>query len=363
MNILILTGRFGMGHIRCAETIEERIRTNNPEASVYVVDLINYLFPKFSKEIYKSFEILVSKFYNLYNFLNTAAEKYGGAPMKGVLKEKIDALVNETKPDIVVCNLPVCGQYFGSYKRLTGKKIPMYVYITDITFHNEWIAPEADLYFVGDNSTRNTLISKGIKKETIYVSGIPVSEDFSVNTETDLRDENTPHVLIMGGGLGLIPGGEQTISVLDRLSYAGVIKTTLICGNNVRLAKQAKQKYQNIEVLGYVEDVAELMKGASAVITKPGGITTFEAIKSCTPLFVVHPILEQELGNAKFIEENNIGRVIYGKEKFDESEFIRFISDRILRKSMQENMKEIEANLSEYNPIPYLLQERKWLQS
>ena len=38
MNILILTGRFGMGHVAAAQAIQEEILARDPAASVVVAD-------------------------------------------------------------------------------------------------------------------------------------------------------------------------------------------------------------------------------------------------------------------------------------------------------------------------------------
>ena len=55
MNILILTGKFGMGHIKCSEAITEHILDSEPDADITTVDVMDYLFPHFSKVIYKGF--------------------------------------------------------------------------------------------------------------------------------------------------------------------------------------------------------------------------------------------------------------------------------------------------------------------
>ena len=48
MNILILTGKFGMGHVKCAEAISEEIHASNADASITTVDVMDYLFPHFT---------------------------------------------------------------------------------------------------------------------------------------------------------------------------------------------------------------------------------------------------------------------------------------------------------------------------
>ena len=50
MNILILTGKFGMGHYSAAEAIKQEIEENYKDINVNIkiIDIIDYLFPAIS---------------------------------------------------------------------------------------------------------------------------------------------------------------------------------------------------------------------------------------------------------------------------------------------------------------------------
>lgn len=346
MNIIILTGRFGMGHIKCASAIKEQIESKDASANVTVIDIMDYLYPHFSGVVYKGFEGLVAHFSGLYNSLNLLAGKKDSTPFKGFCRTKIARMINEYEPDLVIANLPLCAQYFGAYKEFTSVNIPLYVYITDVTFHNEWIAPCVDRYFVGAESTRESLIRRGIDDAIVHVAGIPVSRKIKPSSAS--ASDLSKKVLVMGGGLGLIPGGMKTLDILDKASG---IETTLVCGTNKELEQAAKAKYQNIRVLGFANNIPELLQDATLLITKPGGITTFEAIKSETPLYIIAPTLEQELGNADYIEKNGIGRIVRDVEDFTEENLRTFILDDAAIEAMKKNMSELTRSFEESNPL------------
>ena len=135
MNVLILTGRFGMGHIKCSEAITEHILDSEPDADITTVDVMDYLFPHFSKVIYKGFSLLVTRLPGIYNHLNRAAGKHAGVPMKKAIAAKLDRLLEDTDPDLIVSNLPVCSKYISAYKELRVCLPPLFTYITDITVH------------------------------------------------------------------------------------------------------------------------------------------------------------------------------------------------------------------------------------
>lgn len=323
MNILILTGRFGMGHIKAAAAVKEQILAQKPEAVVHTVDLMDYLFPYCSSAIYKGFGLLVSRYSNLYNLINQAAGKSGSAPLKSVLRGKVRKLLAKTEADLVISVLPVCAQYISAYKQTTGCRIPLYTYITDITFHNEWYAPLCDFYFVGDQQTKDALLFKGVPSSKVCISGIPVAKSFhrslsekdqgKTSTLVDPVYKKNPdskvRLLIMGGGLGLLPLHPR---ILQKINDDPQMDAILVAGKNSHLEEQASMQYPNIHVLGYTDNVDMLMARSDIFITKPGGISTFEAIASKTPLFVINPFLEQEIGNAQFIQRNKIGKVLWG---------------------------------------------------
>ena len=348
-----------MGHVKCAEAITEEIYASQPDASVTTVDVMDYLFPHLSKAIYKGFSLLVTKLPGMYNHLNRAAGKHAGVPMKKTIAAKLDRLIAETQPDLIISNLPVCSKYISAYKELRVCTVPLFTYITDITVHDEWIADKTDLYFVGDESTGNVLISKGVSAEKIVVSGIPVKRVFkSAFKDGTLKDQEKAdtgthtkkRLLIMGGGLGLVPGGSR---LLKRLNEETCFEVTLITGKNRSLEKRARRKYKNINVVGFTDKIADYMAAADLVLTKPGGITTFEAIASRTPMYIADPFLEQEMGNARFIESKNIGRVVWSRDCDVASDIINFLKDTALIDTMKENMAKLCQSFSCPNPMQY----------
>ena len=348
-----------MGHVKCAEAITEEIYASQPDASVTTVDVMDYLFPHLSKAIYKGFSLLVTKLPGMYNHLNRAAGKHAGVPMKKTIAAKLDRLIAETQPDLIISNLPVCSKYISAYKELRVCTVPLFTYITDITVHDEWIADKTDLYFVGDESTGNVLISKGVSAEKIVVSGIPVKRVFkSAFKDGTLKDRKKAdtgthtkkRLLIMGGGLGLVPGGSR---LLKRLNEETCFEVTLITGKNRSLEKRARRKYKNINVVGFTDKIADYMAAADLVLTKPGGITTFEAIASRTPMYIADPFLEQEMGNARFIESKNIGRVVWSRDCDVASDIINFLKDTALIDTMKENMVKLCQSFSCPNPMQY----------
>lgn len=354
MNILILTGKFGFGHNSAAASIKEKILLENPTYNVKIIDFIEYMFPILNKYIYGIFNFLVDKCHALYNCLNKISSKKANAPLKKVIVKKIDDLIYENNTDLIISVFPACSQYISAYKRMVNNDIILNTCITDIDVNEEWISNETNMYFVASNKTKEILLKKGVSENKIVVSGIPVKSSFKPNHRLNKKK----NILIMGGGLGLIPNINE---LLDNIENNPSIQVNIIVGNNQKLKEELSSKYKKINIIGFTNQVSSYMKKADLIVTKAGGITMFEAIHSETPLFVIKPFLTQEVGNAEFIDSNNIGKVIWNKKVSITKEILTLLNNEIELKTMSNQMKNLKAQLVDipYTTIPERKEESK----
>ena len=355
MKILILTGKFGMGHYSVSEAIGQEISSRDSNIEVSIVDILDYLMPTASKILYKSFNTLVTKWSNLYNFVNINNEDNNIKTFNYFFVKGLDRLFLEFNPDIVISTLPISSQYISKYKSLKKSNIPLFTFITDISSHSEWIHKNTDFYFVGDISIKKSLIDKGIDENKIIVSGIPVKQGFK-DKIIKFDKNKSKEILIMGGGLGLISFNKN---LFESLNNEKNIKTTVITGNNKKMFEQLKSKYKNIEVLGYTNKIDFYMKRADLIISKSGGITLFEAIYSETPIYVVNPFLLQEVKNAKFIEKRKIGHVVWNEEMDIAKDILSLINDDKAILKMKSNMKKVKENINQEEILSVIEQFKK----
>ena len=353
MNILILTGKFGMGHYSAAEAIKQEIEENYKDINVNIkiIDIIDYLFPAISSYVYKSFDTLVSKWANLYNFINTNNEERNIKTFNYLFIKKLDKLFDKYNPEVVISTLPISSQYISKYKSIKKSNVPLLTFITDISSHSEWIHKNTNYYFVGYEKIKGSLVNKDISEEKIIITGIPVRKQFR-EIDMDLNKNNKKkEVLIMGGGLGLISVNDELFEVLNNVKD---IKTTIITGNNKSMYEYLRDKYKNIKVIGYTEEVSKYMKNSDLIISKSGGITLFEAIYSEVPMYVINPFLVQEIKNSKFIEKEKIGKVIRDKDFDIVSDILNLINDDDEITKMKNNMKNIKSRINQNEIINVL---------
>ena len=352
MNILILTGQFGMGHVVAAQAIEQEILRQDHTASVVVVDIVERCAPQLRRLVYGCFDFTVNYCSGVYNILNRMAGHCSCSPMKRTMVQKVDQMLYDSQADLVISTLPLSSQYISAYKQTTGSSIPLYTYVTDIEAHNEWIAPETDCYFVGDESTRQQLLSRGISPERVVVSGIPVRQGFHpVPRPVDGPRE----LLVMGGGLGLIPHADTLLSALVATPNLHV---TVITGKNEALRRELQQAYPSFTVLGYTDRVAEYMAKADLLLTKAGGITTFEAIHAGTPLCLLRPFLMQEEANARYVEQHGFGTVLWQKG-YEVETLLALLQNPEELADMRQRMAVSLRSLDRVTPLDYFWQSRR----
>ena len=116
-----------------------------------------------------------------------------------------------------------------------------------------------------------------------------------------LRDD-LPVLLVLSGGFGMGPVAE-ILAELDKVP--GQFQTLVVTGRNEELRRKlaTQTRKHPTHVLGFSTNMHELMAVADLIITKPGGLTTSEALAMGKPLFILNPIPGQEAANSDFLLE------------------------------------------------------------
>ena len=82
----------------------------------------------------------------------------------------------------------------------------------------------------------------------------------------------------------------------------------VVAGKSPELEQAAQQAVAGsaltATVYGFVSNVHELMDAADVIISKPGGLSTAEALAKGRPMMIVEPIPGQEQRNAEWLLEN-----------------------------------------------------------
>ena len=341
MNILILTGKFGMGHWSASQSLRQELLCAEPTAEVIVEDFPSFALPNFSSAIYRGFDFMVtyaSHLFNTYYRLTELGSPDAHPMFERLMLDKMVELLALRQPDMVIATHPLCAQVVSRLKETESLQLPLVTCITDVTTHPEWINGGTDCYLVPSEDIRLALHAKGVPTSQILVTGIPVRQEF--HHLAHRRGGAVRRLLLMGGGLGLLPKNDNFYASLAALPNVHV---TVITGKNEKLREHLSEQFPTIEVLGFTDRVSEYMAQADLIVSKPGGITLFESIFSQLPILTWPPQLQQERNNARWLTHSGIGWVA---EHMDCAEEIAalILDDDALR-SAGENMGRMRHSL------------------
>jgi len=112
----------------------------------------------------------------------------------------------------------------------------------------------------------------------------------------------------------------------------------VITGINKRLFEEAtaiaSSSQKKIIVLGFVNNVHELMTISDVIITKPGGVTSAEALAKSLPIIIINPLPGQEDLNTKILTSQ--GMAIKAP---DESDAVRLLEDLLAAPAKLDKMR------------------------
>jgi processive 1,2-diacylglycerol beta-glucosyltransferase len=220
-------------------------------------------------------------------------------------------LLLRERPDAVVCTHAFpCGA-MAEYKNIFGDAPPVVAVVTDFAVHGFWVHTNIDRYVVATETMRAALLARGVAASAISVSGIPVRREFAPSAEAveELRERlDIPAdryvVLLMGGGLGLAPI-ERMLCALR--AVRAPLAAVVVAGRNTRVRRRLAEAAESLDfpvrALPFVENVYDYMHAADLLVTKPGGLTTAEALVARIPMVLCKPLPGQEERNARILVE------------------------------------------------------------
>lgn len=364
--IIIFYASYGGGHLSASKAIQNYINNNYDDVETELIDCMKYVNKTIEKVSTTAYKEMAKKAPWAWGKLYFDSQKGPLAQISTrantLMAIKLSKLLKEKRPDLIISTHPF-GCQMCSYLKRKGKiDTDIATVLTDFKSHIQWIVGSdyINYYFVANESIKNELIAKNISPEKIFVTGIPISEKFSLSydkkeiLENLNFEENKKTILFFGGGkLGL--GKTKTIEI-----FKNVVKSfentqiIAISGENDSMYSAfheiitSNNRENNIKLFKFTDKIPEIMSISDIVISKPGGLTSSEALASYVPMIIINPIPGQEEENAIFIENNNAG---YWLRKHDNIVPVlnSILNDDNKLEIMKENTKQISKRNSTKN--------------
>jgi UDP-N-acetylglucosamine:LPS N-acetylglucosamine transferase len=324
--ILIISSDTGGGHRSAAQAISDGLEKFWKGGSPVV---------RIIKAVEESHRI-TDKLVNLYNwilrhkqgwmkYLYWAMNKIRPETREFVHKRCIGYVRDQFEkwcPHIVVSVHPLTQHIFGRILKelnLTDQ-VPLVTVVTDpcYGFWKAWACDDVSLYLVANEDARDQLIDYGVSPSKIKVSGMPVNPKFREVSEFDAQNARRvfgldPDKFTVFVNAGWIGGGNVPQIFRELVRGELDVQAIFLAGKNEDLRIEAEEIARTarfpVKVIGYSDEIEKLMQSANVMISKLGGLTTFEALACRLPIIAdaTKPPMPQEAGTVSLIERRGAG--------------------------------------------------------
>jgi processive 1,2-diacylglycerol beta-glucosyltransferase len=317
--IAVLSVSAGAGHVRAAQALEAAAERWFDSVKVVHLDLMDLVSHLFRKAYADSYITIVERNPALWGYLydKMDREKADSALSKiriaveRLNTQKLQKALQDINPDHVVCTHFLPAELMSRKVRKGTFRKPVWVQVTDFDVHSLWVHQYMTGYFVANDEVAWRAAERGISRDSIHVTGIPVMPAFSdrlprIDCAAELGlDPRKTTFIMMSGGAGV--GGIEVLA--ERLLRLDAdFQLVALAGKNKKLLSTleaiARRYPRRLFPLGFTKTIERAMAASDLAITKPGGLTTSECLAVGLPLIVVSPIPGQEERNADFLLEN-----------------------------------------------------------
>ena len=354
MKVLIISVPLGNGHTACATAIKNHFDLLGVECKV--LDMYEHIDPLLKKLIEKAYYYTMKSAMAVRNlaseiyYINeqTEPESHIFASLQNeLLGSSLYKYLLEYDPDIIICTQVYAAQVINELKQ-DGKIHALTCgIITDFTVQTYWEDTACLDYIVTYSELLNLQAAgRGISPERILPFGIPVEDKFSQKQDKGKAREILGFhkdkfcILLMSGGMGYGKIQECVEKIDDNFMD---IQLAVVCGSNKNLYEEmSKIKTKNtLHLFGYSNQVDLLMDASDCIITKPGGITTSEALAKALPIIMYDPLPGMEENNVAFL--NNTGCAVAASKNFPVQLCLGLL---LYSKSRLQNLKDAMADIA-----------------
>ena len=358
----------GGGHNRAAKAMKDEIEKkciDGEHITCEIIDslkLINTTMDKIISSGYeKSAKYTPKAWGGVYKMSDAnivSKHEYKGNLFNTLLASKLKKLLKERKPDLIIGTHPFPMIALSTLKKKYPYRNafnsffvpPLISVLTDYTAHSTYIQDEIDYYIAGDEYVKEVLISEGVDGDKIKPYGIPVEKSFLEHREKSVVLEElglAPDkftVLLMGGSFG---AGNIKDTLKELLEIDRDFQIIVITGRNETLKEKLEKSLEkhtidkNISILGFTQDMNDILSAVDIIVSKPGGLTTTECLLKELPMIIPYYIPGQEEENMDFL--SNCGAALRTSKKFTISVLLKVLIDNPTRmKLLKNNIKSIK---------------------
>lgn len=359
MKILILSCNTGEGHNSCARALKIAMKRRGIDC--HIQDTLALVSDDLSQRVDNAYisstqDTVFETLYKLGQWVsdNITFHKSVVYGINSLYAKYLNEYIRSNAYDAVVCVHLFPAEAMTALRRQELLNIPTYFVMTDYTCIPFLPETDLDYYIIPHVFLMDEFSAKGIPREKLVPIGIPVDEKkFSTRIPQQqarkilfeewkcksLRSKKGHWYLVMSGSMGFGNIDKLLQKLLDTIRKED--KVICVCGHNQSMYERLQSSFcdkAQMLLLGFTEQVSLLMDACDVLFTKPGGITSTEAIVKNIPLIHTAPIPGLENYNADFFHNNGLSYHHLDVEE-QVSAAIRLCENKQYRESMLQQQR------------------------
>jgi processive 1,2-diacylglycerol beta-glucosyltransferase len=336
-NILILTSNTGGGHRSAANALENSLVTISLGRILVKMTQVLEESHFLNRKAAELYNFLLRDHQNLMKYYFWAINKLKPNESKLLFKSAMGygtRVFERMVPNVIVSVHPMTQHFFAYILRRLNlqERIPLLTVVTDPYhgFWRGWACEDVSQYYVATEHAKQQLIDYGVGSHKIQIAGMPVHSRFKPVEPGEKRafkqalglDPDKFTVFVNAGWIG----GGNIPQIYESLIREGSradldIQTVFLAGRNEALYQQAQEMAQSaqfpVKVMGYIDSIDGLMNASDVMVSKLGGLTTFEALSCRLPIIAdnITPPMPQEAQTAHFLQQTGAGIMLEQPEQ------------------------------------------------
>ena len=312
--ILLLTAGFGEGHNTAARNINEALQ-EHPDVETRIVDIYLLTLPRVNKIMQWGYIFAINKhpfiWELIFNFLNKPGSLEKTLFMARHLRRAVGKLIGDFSPDVIISTYPL---YAFLIKQLRESchpacHVPLVTMITDSTAVNtSWYRAGSEFFITVDEETTAIIENDHVPREKIKTLGFPVAPRLATLSQESISEKHPWKILYLPSSKVM-----HTLEVIEVLRRIPNVHLTVVTGRlddlHAALKKSPLIDGEQVRLLGWTDQMPELLTSHHLYIGKAGGAIVHEAMAAQCPILVSHVVPGQEEGNIELIERHDIGRL------------------------------------------------------
>lgn len=293
----MLSAAMGAGHLQVARELKRRLTARGH--TVAVADLLQlmpaptgralgWIYPFMAKDAPWLYDIVFRHF-----FLAPQRQAERASVPVRLSLPKLRDLVRRFRPDNVVSTYHLAGVAAAELRASHDLPCLTTTMVTTFGVHELWLHPATDAYLcitpaaaasVAGRSPAAVAVCEPVVRPEFAPPALNGVLPVALNKRRALADGAEHLALVVAGSLGLgrAAGAARAVSSLPGW------RAVVVCGRNERLQRELRTA--NAAVLGWVDNMAELVAAVDVVVDNAAGSTAKEALCAGRPVVTFRPL-------------------------------------------------------------------------